>query len=223
MPPVVSENGIVGILGGTFDPLHFGHIKPALELLHKLSLQEIRFIPCRIPPHRPMPKASPKHRWAMLNIVVRGQPGFVADARELRREGPSYTVSTLLDLRDELGQERPLCLIMGADAFSGLTNWYHWEKILRLAHIIVLARPGSKLPDEGPLAELLESARLMGPQYLPKSPQGGILPCQVTPVNISSTAIRKCIQAGKTPRYMLPGAVWAYIKQHQLYGVDNIY
>jgi nicotinate-nucleotide adenylyltransferase len=209
-------------MGGTFDPIHFGHIKPALELLHKLSLQEIRFIPCRIPPHRSMPKANSEQRWAMLNIVISSQPGFVADARELRREGPSYTVDTLTELRDELGQERPLCLIMGDDAFSGLTSWYHWETILRLAHIIVLGRPGSKLPDEGPLAELLVSARLKGSQYLPQSPHGGILPCEVTPVKISSTAIRKCIQAGESPRFMLPGRVWAYIKQHQLYGVDNI-
>lgn len=210
-------------MGGTYDPIHFGHIKPALELLHKLSLQEIRFIPCRIPPHKSLPKASPEQRWAMLNIVVRSQPGFVADSRELRREGPSYTVETLMDLRVALGQDRPLCLIMGNDAFRGLTSWYHWEKILGLAHIIVVRRPGSKLPEEGPLAELLERARLKGPQNLAESPQGGILPCEVTPVNISSTAIRKCILGGESPRFMLPGAVWAYIKQHQLYGVNNTY
>lgn len=217
-----NDNGIIGILGGTFDPIHFGHIKPALELLHKLPLQEIRFIPCHIPPHRDTPAATPEQRWAMLNIVVRSQPGFIADPRELQRDGPSYTVDTLLDLRNELGPDRPLCLIMGNDAFNGLTGWYHWQQILELAHIVVLKRPGSRLPDDGPLADLLLHSSLERPQYLSRSPQGGVLPCEVTPVDISSTAIRNCIQAGESPRYMLPGAVWAYIKRHRLYGVKNV-
>lgn len=210
---------MIGILGGTFDPIHFGHIKPALELLQRLPLDEIRFIPCRIPPHRLTPSVSPQHRWAMLNIVLRNQRGLTADDREFKREGPSYTVDTLLDLRSELGQTEPLCLILGNDAFRGLNNWYRWERILELAHLIVVTRPGSKLPDDGPVADLLRYSRLERPQGLVHAPQGGILPCAVTPVTISSTAIRACIEAGKSPRYMLPGAVWAYIKRHRLYGV----
>ncbi len=124
---------MIGILGGTFDPVHFGHIKPALDLLRVLPLQQIRFIPCNVPPHRPAPVASASHRWHMVQMVTANQPGFAADDRELRRAGPSYMVDTLQDLREELGEEKSLCLIMGADAFAGLTDWYRWQEILQLA------------------------------------------------------------------------------------------
>ncbi len=212
---------MIGILGGTFDPIHFGHIKPALELLTQLPVSEIRFIPCHIPPHRPSPTASPTERWQMVKMVVNHQAGLSADARELHRKRPSYTVDTLLDLRAEFGNYQPLGLIMGSDAFCSLPSWDRWKQILELAHIIVVSRPGNPLPNEGEAAKLFASSRLGVPEALNLSPHGGILSCVVTPVDISSSVIRDCIRTGKSPRYMLPGKVWAYIKRHGLYGANG--
>lgn len=209
---------MIGILGGTFDPVHFGHIKPALELLRLLPLDEIRFIPCRIPPHRPVPVASPAQRWHMVNMVVGTQSALVADERELRRQGPSYTVDTLEELRAELGPAETLGLIMGSDAFGSFSGWHRWRDILRLAHLIVMLRPGSVPPQEGEEGRLLRRAQLDNAEQLTQSRAGGILPIEVTPLNISSTAIRACIRAGEPPRFMLPGPVWAYIKREGLYG-----
>ena len=209
---------MIGILGGTFDPIHFGHIKPALELLDCFPLDEIRFIPCHIPPHRAAPHATPEQRWHMLTTVVNHQPGFRADDRELRREGVSYTADTLHELRAEIGSSESLCLIMGNDAFCTLHTWYRWREILTLAHILVVARPGTELPQEGPVADQLKCSRVASPQVLSGMPQGGILPCSLKLLDISSSAIRACIRAGERPRYMLPGAVWAYIKRLGLYG-----
>jgi len=208
---------MIGILGGTFDPIHFGHIKPALELLKQLPLEEIRYIPCRIPPHRSTPVASAEERWQMVNLVVEHQTGLSADARELRRDGPSYSVDTLVHLRTELGASVPLGFIMGYDAFCTLPQWRHWERILELAHIIVIERPGAEAPLHGELAQLWRRSKLEDPKALTQVPHGGILPCGLTPVAISSSSIRECIRAGESPRYMLPGAVWAYIKRHGLY------
>jgi nicotinate-nucleotide adenylyltransferase len=212
---------MIGILGGTFDPIHFGHIKPALELLTQLPLDEVRFIPCHIPPHRPPPTASPTERWQMVKMVANHQAGLFADARELNRNGPSYTVDTLLDLRTEFGSACPLGLIMGSDAFCSLASWDRWQWILELSHIIIVSRPDNSLPTEGVVAGLLERSMLKGPDALKLAPHGGILSRKVTPVDISSSVIRDCIRAGQSPRYMLPGKVWAYIKRHGLYGVDE--
>jgi nicotinate-nucleotide adenylyltransferase len=212
---------MIGILGGTFDPIHFGHIKPALDLLALLPLDEIRFIPCRIPPHRSQPQASAQHRWRMVEMVVNQQAGFVADSRELRREGTSYTIDTLEDLRRDLGTSDSFCLILGNDAFCGFTQWCRWQEILTLAHILVTKRPGVSLPTQGDVAQLLQRARLRRPEELTHSSSGGILPCAVSQVNISSTEIRACIRAGKQPRFLIPGPVWAYIRREGLYGVPS--
>jgi nicotinate-nucleotide adenylyltransferase len=212
---------MLGIFGGTFDPIHFGHIKPALELLQRLPLDEIRFIPCRLPPHRPIPGASAQQRWHMVTTVVKHQPGLRADDRELRRHGPSYTVDTLLDLRTEIGSQHPMCLILGTDAYCTLPTWHRWKEIPALVHIIIMTRPGSALPSEGQAAALLGQLRVQDPDILRHAPHGRILTCSITPWDISSSAIRACIQAGEIPRYMLPGAVWAYIKRHRLYGATT--
>lgn len=213
---------MIGVLGGTFDPVHFGHIKPALQLLRELPFSEIRFIPCAVPAHRSPPIASPAQRWAMLKIVIGRQSGLRLDDRELRREGPSYSVDTLLELREELGQTVPIGLIMGMDAFAGLASWNRWDQILKLAHIVIAERPGSVLPSTGPVAELLMLTGIQDSDALKQAPCGGILPVAVTPVDVSSTTIRECINNGQSPRYMLPGGVWSYIKRHRLYGASEM-
>lgn len=208
---------MIGIFGGTFDPIHFGHIRPVTEVAAALPFKEIRFVPCRVPPHRPQPEAAPKQRWYMLTRVVGRTPGLVADDRELRREGTSYTVDTLEELRRELGPDEPLGLIMGSDAFGSLHTWHRWKDIPALAHIIVMRRPGATLPNQGEIADFLEGARLEDPADLSACPAGGVYVQDVTPQEVSSTAVRACIRGGGQPRYMIPGPVWSYIRRVGLY------
>ena len=135
----------VGVFGGTFDPIHYGHLRTAFELLQALRLAEVRFIPCSDPPHRGKTYASAAERLRMVALAIDGQEGFVADDRELARGGPSYSIDTLLTLREEFPQ-RSLGLILGMDAFLGLHTWYRWDEILDVAHIVVAHRPGFKAP-----------------------------------------------------------------------------
>ena len=130
----------MGVFGGTFDPIHYGHLRTAFEMLQALRFDEVRFMPCGNPPHRDTPHADPALRLEMVRVATAGQHGFVVDDRELQREGPSYSVDTLSQLRTEFPL-RPMGLIIGMDAFLGLPKWYHWREILQLAHIVVAHRP----------------------------------------------------------------------------------
>jgi nicotinate-nucleotide adenylyltransferase len=212
---------MIGVLGGTFDPIHIGHVQPALDLLKQLRLASVRLIPARVPPHRPQPVASPEHRLAMVRLAAREHPGLEADDRELRRDSPSYTVDTLKALRAERGLSEPLCLIVGADAFCDLNTWRRWRQIPQLAHVVVTSRPGFELPLDGEVAELLKERMLDDPQALAARPAGGILPCMVSLLDISSTAIREAIAAGGSPRGWLEPPVWEYICRHGLYRVQS--
>lgn len=208
----------IGVLGGTFDPIHFGHLRSALELLEALGLAEVRLIPCGHPPHRAPPRAPASARLAMLELAVAGQPGLRVDSRELERPGPSYMVDTLASLREEQGSV-PLCLILGSDAFLGLPGWHRWQELVRLAHLVVMHRPGWELDDHlaAPLAQLVETRRVHAAAALAAQPAGSILLVPVTPLDISATAIRHLIAAGRSPRYLLPDAVWEHIRAHGLY------
>ncbi len=212
---------MIGIFGGTFDPVHFGHLRPALELFERLGLEELRLIPAGLPPHRRAPRADSSQRLEMLQRAVAGQPGFILDKREIERQGPSYMVDTLAELREELGGRRPLCLLLGMDAFLGLSSWHRWQEIPRLAHLVVSHRPGwlpEHLDDHGgPLAELAAGALVDDPQALRGSPAGRVFMQPVTQLDISSTRIRALIRQQKSPRYLLPDEVWAYIQEQRLY------
>ena len=133
---------MIGIFGGTFDPIHYGHLRPAQEAMQKLALAELRFVPAAQPPHRPPPLASAAQRLAMIELAIRDLPGFRADDRELQRGGLSYTVLTLESLRAELGNT-PLCLLVGADQFRNFETWHRWQEIPDLVHLVVLNRPGT--------------------------------------------------------------------------------
>ncbi len=196
----------VGILGGTFDPVHYGHLRTALELRECLGLEEVRFVPCRIPPHDKAPVATAEQRLAMLEAAVGDVPGFVVDERELARAGPSYSVDTLASMRAEFA-DRSLCLIVGMDAFAELTTWHRWEELLSLAHLVVAHRPGAEPPETDALRRLLERCRTRDPADLAASDAGRILLHTVTQLDISSSGIRECVARAESPRYLLPDAV----------------
>jgi nicotinate-nucleotide adenylyltransferase len=207
----------IGVLGGTFDPIHDGHLRPALELLETLDLAEVRFVPCRIPAHRGLPQVTAEQRLALVRLATVGQPGFVTDNRELQREGPSYMVDTLTSLRDDLGADRPVCLILGTDAFRELHTWRRWEELSDLAHLVVTQRPGVGQPLPPILEGFVTPRVIHDARELRQRPAGGILFQPVTQLAISATQIRALLARGQSPRYLLPEAVLAYIHDRALY------
>ena len=205
---------MIGVLGGIFDPIHFGHIKPAITLKKKLGLKEVRLIPCSVPPHRLMPEAESLHRWNMVSIIS-GQNGIVADSRELEREGVSYSYDTIFSLHQEI--EDNICYILGADALQTFESWYKYEDILTLCNLIVTSRPGSHPDLIKSLSPTMQSRVTSNPKDLQASQHGKILLYDADYLDISSSAIRAAIKRGEHPRYVLPGAVWKYIKTNHLY------
>lgn len=210
----------VAMLGGTFDPIHIGHLRSALELRERLGFEHIRFIPSHRPPHRAAPSASAAQRLQMLQLALDGETQLCADARELQRDGTSYTFDTLSELRAEFGANYSLSLIMGVDAFAQLDSWHRWRELLTLAHIVVMARPNAELPSSGAVAELLQTRRAPS-SVLQQTPSGAIVVVELTPLPISATAIRALIRADHSPRYLVPDAVWFFIREHALYQLPN--
>ena len=211
---------LLGILGGTFNPIHYAHLRLAEELADALSLQSVRVIPASIPPHREAPRVGATHRLAMVELACAGNERLMVDDRECRRSGPSYTVDTLLELRSELGAQQPLCVLMGVDAFAALTTWSRWERLLDLAHIAIARRPGFALEAGAlppPLARELETRHTEVLSQLHMRPAGLLAVCTITALDISGTGIRASIAQGGSPRYLLPDSVLDYIRQHQLY------
>ena len=206
----------IGIFGGTFDPIHFGHLRTAFELLQALRLDEMRFMPAGTPPHREGTVASAAVRLAMVQAATQGQPGFVVEDREIRREGLSYSVDTMRTLRADF-PDHSLCLIVGMDAFLGLPKWHQWRELLDLAHLVVAHRPGWRAPSMGPLGELLVDRGTGRIGDLHESHAGCIYIHAVTQLEISSTEVRKLIAAGRDPRYLMPDAVRAIIDETGCY------
>jgi nicotinate-nucleotide adenylyltransferase len=211
----------VGILGGTFDPIHFGHLRLAEEMLELANLRQIRFIPAGTPPHRDSPQVSAQHRSAMVKLAIADQPAFILDAREVERTTPCYTVDTLRELRAEMGAAQPLCLLMGGDAFLQLHTWHEWERLFEFAHIVVGYRPGFTLEDSihtaMPTLRLHYQQRLCTADALSQRPAGGIAVLAIPELEISATLIRSRVAENRTIRYLLPNAVADYIHQHHLY------
>ena len=206
----------IGIFGGTFDPIHYGHLRPALEILDALSLDSMLFIPAGQPPHRRAPRASAELRLAMVRAAVEGEPRFQVDERELKRPGPSYMTDTLMDLkRDHPGAA--LVLVLGTDAFLGLPGWERWREIFDHAHVAVAHRPGWWLQAEGELASLLAERFDADPRRALERPVGSILLQPVSQLEISSTRIREEAAAGRELRYLVPDAVRALILNSACY------
>ncbi len=204
---------MIGIYGGTFNPVHYGHLRTALEVRELFALDELRLIPCRLPPHRDQPDVSGEMRYEMLQIAVANTAGLHVDRRELDREGPSYMVDTLKSLREE-NSGAPLLLFIGADAFAGLERWYQWQALFDYAHIVVMTRPGYAAQ---PLPDFLQR-RLVEDRVRLQARSAGCLFFQaVTLLDISATQIRHLIATGGNPQFLLPDAVLAFIQQNQLY------
>lgn len=206
----------LAVMGGTFDPIHIGHLRSALEARELLGCEQLRFIPCLQPPHRAMPTISGAQRLRMIELAIADAPGFAVDSRELGRPGPSYTIDTLAELRAELGAHCTLYLIIGMDAFTELDTWQRWNELLDFAHIVVMCRPQSELPRHGAVARLLHE-RQRDVSELKKTAHGGIAVVKLTPLPISATAIRLLISSKRSPRYLLPDSVWAFIREQRLY------
>lgn len=207
----------IGLFGGTFDPIHHGHLRPALELLELLSLQEVRLLPCADPPHRGRPMAPGPFRLEMARAAVLDQPGLVVDDREMRRPGPSFTLDTLASFREEFGNERSLCLILGSDAFLGLPRWDRWEGLLDLAHVVVAHRPGWHLEPGAVLSRVLAERGVETLDCLHEQPAGCIFTQQVTQLEISSTTIREILDRGGSVRYLSPDPVVRMIESSPHY------
>ncbi|WP_424681136.1 nicotinate-nucleotide adenylyltransferase [Frateuria sp. YIM B11624] len=195
----------LAVLGGTFDPIHIAHLAVAWEASELLDA-DVRLMPASVPPHRSPPIADATTRVALLRAALRGQDRVGLDTRELARGGPSYTVDTLAELRGEIG-ERPLVLLLGADAFAGLPSWHHWHELFELAHLGVLSRPGHAGDWTAELAREVASRRVADPRLLHTAPAGMVAALEVTPLEISATRIRDLLQAGRDPRWLLPPGI----------------
>ncbi len=202
---------LIGVFGGTFDPVHYGHLRPALDIMQQVGLSQVRFIPNRLPPHRAPPKLSERQRADLVQLAIADTPGFVLDDRELQREGPSYMVDTLQSLKSDF-PGTSLCLILGVDAFNGLPQWHRWQTILELSHIIVTTRPGSTLANFVTQASLSQCVS-EDPKSLLLRPEGQILLQSVTQLDISASQIRHCLSLGQSTQYLLPETVREILEQ----------
>ncbi len=196
-------NRPLAILGGTFDPVHLGHLRVAWEAAEFLAA-EVRLMPANVPPHRAQPVASAEQRVAILRAALQGQDRLILDERELRRDGPSYTVDTLIELRKEIGTTRPVVLLVGADAFSGLPGWHRWRELFDLAHIAVLTRAGHEITETPELIEQINTRRASSPTDLQKAAFGRVIEIPVSALEISATHIRSELAAGREPRFLVP-------------------
>lgn len=216
--PKVAD-GPLGILGGTFDPVHTAHLRLAEEATRQLGLAGVLWIPAGQPRHRATPAAAPEHRLAMVRAAIADRADYRSDETEVRSDAPSYTVPTLERLRREMGEERPLVLLMGADAFLGLTTWHRWRDLFRLAHIGVASRPSFELAAEAMAPELAAEWRVRRGQAadLPGAPAGAIVGFPLSAGTVSSTEVRSRLHQGLAADELLPAPVLDYIRRHRLY------
>lgn len=206
----------IGLLGGTFNPIHIGHLRGAIDARSLLGLERVVLIPAGLPPLKETPGVSAGHRARMVELAVDAIPELSVDLRELAREGLSYTVDTLTEWREEVGREASLTFIMGADSVQQLDRWHRWQDLLSLANIAITVRPGCALPTDGVVADWLK-AHGVAPESLVDRSAGGVALVQQPAFPVSSTALRASIQAGKNVRFLLPEAVMEYIHAHDLY------
>ena len=206
----------IGIFGGTFDPIHNGHLRIALEALEELSLSAVHFIPCGQSPLRSEPTAANDMRLRMVKAAVEEEERFIVDTREMKRGGPSYTFDTLVGLRDEY-KESSMCLLLGMDAFLSLPRWHRWKELIDLAHIVIAHRSGWKAPTEGLLGAFVGEHLAESSQDIVTKREGSLFVLPVTQLEISATKLRSSIRLGLDPKYLVPESVRAIIKETECY------
>ena len=211
----------LGILGGTFDPIHFGHLRLALEMNDRLALSDgVRLIPAAKPPLRGTPGTTPSARLEMLNAAVAGNNILSVDDRELQRDGISYTVDTLESLRSE-SPSASICFILGMDAFTQFHRWHRWRDIVQLAHIAVAKRPGAKFPDHHELSAFVADHAVKEPALLAQSKAGHVCLFDIPALDVSATYVRNLIFERRSARYLVPEAVSQLIEKHGAYRGDE--
>ncbi len=207
---------LLGVFGGTFDPVHYGHLRLAETLRQKLVLDNVFLLPCHTPVHRPQPLASPEQRVALLKLALQEFPQLTIDCREIQRGGASYMYDSL----SEIHQEQPdanLCLLVGLDAFMGFTKWYRWQQILQLAHIVVLSRPGTVMPIDSEAGELYQQHSITSIEQLRVQATGGIYRVETEQYNVSASELRACLQQGQAVDQWVPTAVAQWLDVHAVY------
>lgn len=207
----------IAVFGGTFDPVHYGHLRAAAEVSEQLGVSDFRLLPAGQPPHRDGTWAEARHRMAMLELALAPHADLSVDDREVQRGGPSYMADTLASIRSEAGAT-PIMLCLGQDAANYLDHWHEWQRLLELAHLVVMTRPDAEPGYSEPLAEHLEGRFVASPGSLMDRAAGCLCNVNVTRLAISSTDIRQQIAEGRNPRFLLPSTVLAYIRKHGLYG-----
>ncbi|MDO3385289.1 nicotinate-nucleotide adenylyltransferase [Gilvimarinus sp. SDUM040013] len=209
----------IAFLGGTFNPVHHGHLRLALDLVNIVGFEQVRLVPCHLPTHRQQPSVSSDMRASMVGQAIAGCHVLALDRRELERGTATYSVDTLLELRRELGDDVSLSMIMGTDAYLGLPRWHRWRELLSLAHLVVVERPGYSLASHGELAEYdrQNTAEL---DALDNAAYGSIVHLSVRLLDISATQIRALIARGQSTQYLLPESVRHFISKHGLYSAD---
>ena len=207
----------IGILGGTFDPVHHGHLRLAVDVLNACVLEQVSLIPLHTPAHRQKPIASAQQRLQMLRLAIEGVSGLAVDERELERASVSFTLDTLCSIREEVG-EQPLCLIMGMDAFQKLNSWYEWKSLSEYAHILVAGRPGVEAEIENAdVRRFYEQHRTEAVSDLHTNKAGQIYNVEISELNVSSTKIRELIMTKQDAHFLLPENVLSYIEKEDLY------
>lgn len=207
---------MIGIFGGTFDPIHFGHLRVALDVKEALDLTQIRFVPVNQPVHREQPCATATQRAKLIELAIQHQPGFIMDDRELQRKSPSWTLTTLQSLREDL-PDKTFCLMIGTDAFNHFLNWHQADEILKLAHLVVMQRPGYSLPDDGELQAFTQQHLTSKKTDLSNNSAGYVYFQEVTQLGISSSDIRQRMAAGSSINYLLPSKVAHTIATQSVY------
>ncbi|OTA18753.1 nicotinate-nicotinamide nucleotide adenylyltransferase [Xenorhabdus beddingii] len=209
---------IQALFGGTFDPIHYGHLRPVEALAQLVGLKQVILLPNHVPPHRPQPEATAQQRLEMVRLAVKDNPLFTVDTRELERKTPSYTVETLKSFRQEIGEQRPLAFIIGQDSLQTLHTWYKWEELLDICHLLVCSRPGYQNPLSNPeMQQWFEKHHVDTPFPLSQKPQGYIYLAATPLLNISATNIRQRHQQGLSCDDLLPPSIQNYIDSRGLY------
>ena len=211
-----EKNGTV-VMGGTFDPIHHGHLRSAVDILDFFRFKTLRMVPCFQPVHKDQPSVTPEQRLQMVELGIQADIRLEVDPREILREGPSYTKDTLQELRNELGEEEPIIMVVGMDSFLSLPTWAEWRSLLSVAHILVISRPGWEPDFISVLEEFYEKHRAQNIAELQCAPAGKIWMESFTPLAISSSQVRKLCRENASIAYLVPETIQRFIEAHSLY------